>query len=840
MAEDNKPNLEREIKNLTDQIDIKRKNLDTLTKEFGELEQEIEILYHSIFQKNTEIQAIEDDEKDQFKDNAARMQFEQEVKKEQLDQLIKTKHQKTSEKSRMLVQEFYLNKYKMHSEKLLNQQVKLEVQSVKIMYLKQDPSEYLDRQTRNSTTIQFVVQTFSINKKTLIKDLFDQAIDYFQVSIAKKEDHVLTDTNFNDITLLYGCTAEQYFSSLKEQCMYAELYLKPKYQQQSVLLDKQQESIQLADGVNNLQTTTDTERKNLLTIFSNFEKVFNGIQLYSTQAKNDCNMMLLQKVKNRFWLNMFHMALYITVISAIVSRLSLSINSNVYDIKENSKYFLETFSDLSQPIQDNQFFLKCLNGFSRSYKYLNQTLSDQPPTTKLSPIFSNFISLGTVRIVLKKTKQKVCNQFDDYYQMSDQQFSSFQCSESIINSSTETKQTINGLQWTSEEENGIDSVDGFFGTYSGGGYKIDFNPYILDLQTYTDTINKMNQYVDYQTKAAIIYGAFYDISNKYFMSVYYVVDLTSGGIFIEGQDVQYFQLYYTDQMDQRHKTAYNTSIASIVLMSLIFVISIFVNLDRTYQTYRLDKEHRLGLTKREIYQKLFSFQLIAELGILIVVVLTHIYIYLTPDKSFQEIIQIQHPDFINIHKYGYMQQLGHQLLALSLIVLVLLLCINLPLNFELQNFQRMIQNSLGPLIVIIILIFTLICSITLILQRVFGPYLVEFTLYGSSFCETIFTYFFGDYVIQQQMWQKNLVLSLTLVAIVFLSIFYGSIALFNSVLFEKYRLVSTKLQFNEQQIDVAEELNEKLKNLKSISCWKCFKKSDQKSQKNSGKKQPKA
>ncbi|EAR82967.2 polycystin cation channel protein (macronuclear) [Tetrahymena thermophila SB210] len=835
MAEDNKPNLEREIKNLTDQIDIKRKNLDTLTKEFGELEQEIEILYHSIFQKNTEIQAIEDDEKDQFKDNAARLQFELDVKKEQLDQLIKTKLQKTSEKSRMLVQEFYLNKYKIHSEKLLSQQVKLEVQSVKIMYLKQDPSEYLEKQSRNSTTIQFVVQTFSINKKTLIKDLFDQAIDYFQISISKKEDHVLTDTYFNDLSLLYSSPAEAYFSSLKEQCMYAELYLKPKYQAQSVLLDKQQESIQLGDGVSNLQTTTDTERKNLLTIFSNFEKVFNGIQLYSTQAKNDYNMMLLQKVKNRFWLNMFHMALYITIISAIVSRLSLSLNSNVFDIKENSKYFLETFSDISQPVQDNQFFQKCLNGFSRSYKYLNTTIGS-PPATQLSPIFSSIVSLGTVRIVLKKTKQKVCNQFDDYYQMTDDELSQYQCSESIITSSTEETKTINGLKWTSEEENGIDSVDGFFGTYSGGGYKIDFNPYILDLQTYMNTVNQMESYVDYQTKAAIIYGAFYDISNKYFMSVYYKVDLTSGGIFIEGQDVQYFQLYYPDQMDSKHKTGFNISIASIVLMSLIFVISIFVNIDRTYQTYKLDKEHKLGLSKRELYQKLFSFQLIAELGILIVVILSHIYIYSTPNMSFEQIIQTQHPDFINIHKYGYMQQVGNQLLALSIILLVLFLCINLPLNFELQNFQRMIQNSLGPLIVIVILIFTLICSIALILQRVFGPYMVEFTLYGSSFCETIFTYFFGDYVIQQQMWQKNLVLSLVLVAIVFLSIFYGSVALFNSVLFEKYRLVSTKLQFNEQQIDVAEELNEKLKNIKSFSCWKCFKKSDQKSQKKPNKK----
>ncbi|KAL4465529.1 hypothetical protein ABPG72_001632 [Tetrahymena utriculariae] len=836
MAEDNKPNLEREIKNLTDQIDLKRKNLDTLTKEFGELEQEIEILYHSIFQKNTEIQAIEDDEKDQFKDNAARMQFEQEVKKEQLDQLIKTKHQKTSEKSRMLVQEFYLNKYKVHSEKLLNQQVKLEVQSVKIMYLKQDPSEYLDRQTRNSTTIQFVVQTFSINKKTLIKDLFDQAIDYFQVSIAKKEDHVLTDTNFNDLTLIYGYPAEQYFSSLKEQCMYAELYLKPKYQQQSVLLDKQQESIQLADGVNNLQTTTDTERKNLLTIFSNFEKAFNGIQLYSTQAKNDSNMMLLQKVKNRFWLNMFHMALYITLISAIISRLSLSVNNNVQDIKQDSKYFLETFSDISLPVQDHQFFQKCLNGFSRSYKYLNSTNPNQPPTTQAKPIFSNFISLGTVRIVLKKTKQKECNKFEGYYQMSDETFSQFKCSESLITSNSETKQTISGLQWTTQEQNGFDSVDGFFGTYSGGGYKVDFDPYILDNQTYFDTITQMEQYIDYQTKAVIIYGAFYDISNNYFLSVYYVVDITSGGIYIEGQDVQYFQLYYTDQMDNRHKSAFNTNIACIVFISLIFVISIFVNIDRTYQTYKLNKEHRLGLTKREMYQKLFSFQLIAELAILIVVILSHIYIYSTPDMTFQQIIQTQHPSFINIHKYGQMQQIGHQLLALSLILLVLFLCINLPLNFELQNFQRMIQNSLGPLIAIFILIFTLICSIALILQRVFGTYLVEFTLYGSSFCETIFVFFFGDYVIQQQMWNKNLVLSLVLVAIVFLSIFYGSVALFNSVLFEKYRLVSTKLKFNEQQIDVAEELNEKFKNLKSFSCWKCFKKSDQKGQKKPGKK----
>lgn len=106
----------------------------------------------------------------------------------------------------------------------------------------------------------------------------------------------------------------------------------------------------------------------------------------------------------------------------------------------------------------------------------------------------------------------------------------------------------------------------------------------------------------------------------------------------------------------------------------------------------------------------------------------------------------------------------------------------------------MIINSISSILIVLCLIFTEICAIALVLNRVFGPYILEFSTYEMAFYETIFVYFFGDFKIQEKMLKQNMLLSFALIAVVFLSLFYGSVAMFNSVLYEKYRLVSTKLR----------------------------------------------
>lgn len=119
-----------------------------------------------------------------------------------------------------------------------------------------------------------------------------------------------------------------------------------------------------------------------------------------------------------------------------------------------------------------------------------------------------------------------------------------------------------------------------------------------------------------------------------------------------------------------------------------------------------------------------------------------------PQVSFNSIYLKSKHININNNRFGERQETGYNLLAIFLVFLVVLLCLSIPLNKTILAFQKTLQNSLKHLIIILILTFVVISAIALVLERVYGSYIMEFSSFSMAFYETIFVYFFGDYAIE--------------------------------------------------------------------------------------------